>query len=177
MGAIVPAAPAGVNVRRYSGRACGLRRRGGPAPLGHERRADLLCEARDLLDKHAAAPAFLPAPLSRCDLQARKAREHRRQRALGVDEEFAPADALELPSEPLENRLARHRLGNLLERQVAVAVALDREAALRAQHDQVDAILADLPLRSDSVAARRELRGHPPLELRPGAGRAFLELV
>src|SRR5262245_58044861 len=143
---------------RWSGRGGGQRRGRGsrrcrdggwPAALGtwRDAQADLLRQAREVLDEPAIVRAPLRAVGPRLDAEAFEAAPDRLQGALRIHEELAAADALEFPSHPLEHRLARHRLGNPVERKVAIAVAFDGEAALRAQHHQVDAVLADPPVR------------------------------
>src|SRR5262245_29873551 len=111
-------APAGVNV---SLGGLGLRRGGLAAALRNESRADLLREAPELRDQDAPGSVLPFARPPRDDPQGLEAAQHRRERALGINQEFAAADVLELPSEALEDRLARHCLRDPLERQVAIA--------------------------------------------------------
>src|SRR5712692_10614769 len=71
--------------------------------------------------------------------------------AVRVTEKFSAANARENPAHALEDGLAVHVLGKFFERMIAIAVALDGQAAAVAFHNQVNSKRSHTPLRSNVI--------------------------
>jgi hypothetical protein len=86
------------------------------------------------------------------------------QREVRVAVESAAANADELPAQPFENGLSCHVVGELFERVVTVAIALDRQTPAGALDHHVDPVVADPPLRGDPVTGVGQAPEHLALE-------------
>src|SRR5229473_3155725 len=76
--------------------------------------------------------------------------------AVGIPEKFCAADAREDPAHALEDGLAIHVLRKFFEGMIAVAIALDGQAAAVAFDNQVDSKRTYAPLWSNTIAGGNE---------------------
>src|SRR5713101_6486296 len=101
--------------------------------------------------------------------------ENRFHGAVRITEKFGAADAREDPAHTLEDGLAVHVLRKFFEWLIAVAIALDGQAAAAAFDNQVDSKCADAPLRSDAITGGAEALHDFAFECGLGALLFFIE--